>query len=182
MNKLILKSSLINLPEVFTSEANSLQIEPEELLGLRNRLRYINELTYALTYDQSQGGLRAFIDRIELHAASCFDLSNPNGYSWWLAHSSWSRGGRNIASEFRGRNELLALVTHPSPTINDMRLFVEWADNAGSTLGLLLKEFCSSKSFAECISLLISMDCAIASILSSISKQRLFGMLSDDCS
>lgn len=181
MNHIVLKLDLVNLPEIFISEANSLQVEPEELVGLRNRLNYINELAYALSYHLSQGGLRAFIDRIELHAASCFDLSNPSGYSWWLAHSSWSQGGASIAQYFQGRDELFALITNPSPTINDMELFIEWAEGAGSTLSLLLKAFSSSESFAECMSLLISMNCAIAFILSSIFKQRLSGILTDDC-
>lgn len=144
-----------------------------EIGGLLSRLNFINELIWKLSNFSEFGGVRSYLDSIELHAGLCFQLEEGDKYSWYLSQTSWVEGGINVATGSDAGLLLQSLISHGAIVCSDKDELLLWMAEAGSVGDKLLSEIERSTGLPTTLHALISLQSWVALILAKSSAQRL---------
>lgn len=177
MYEQVFESKYAELPTPL-SELDAHGLRREELTGLLNRMRMIDQLLFEINEWGSVGAdsdlISSFIDRVELHSALCLALpSTSEGYSWWLAHTALEpyphSGGINppaIATFFSA--EVPSLYS-------DRRQFDAWVRLAADAIQCGLEGFFSADGMSAVWRNLVALNSLVSLVFSGVSRQRLVG-------
>lgn len=172
----IYRSRFDYLPEIIQGKSGEIVLSSDELLGLHNRLKFVEQLADELAEWRYIVGMnddvKSFIDRIELHSGLCLALPNDaKSYSWWVAHNGWRPLKAGSISD-ASRCEIFLKAEVPS-LWRERDKFGAWIAMASESIFFALDEFYHASEFAKVWTQIVLINSVVALILSGISRQRL---------
>lgn len=175
MYEQVFESKYAELPAPLT-ELDVHGLRPEELAGLLNRMRLVDQLLFEINEWDSIGAdsdlISSFIDRVELRSALCLALpSNSEGYSWWLVHTTlepYPHSGGSIPPA------IAACFRAEVPNLySDRRQFDAWVRLATEAIQCGLEGFFSADGMPAIWRNLVALNSLVSLVFSGVSRQRL---------